>query len=172
MIATTITEAREKILAGEITLTELVEDYFATIEAKNGEINAFMFTDKEQALKDAERIQQKVKEGNYGSLLGAIMGIKDAICEAGKPTTCASEVLGDFHSVYDATVIERLKAQDAILIGRCNMDEFAMGSTNEYSRYGAARNPNDTTKVTGGSSGGSAAAIAAKMANATLGSAQ
>lgn len=77
--------------------------------------------------------------GNHGPLLGAIMGIKDVICEKGKPTTCASEILGDFHSVYDATVIDRLKAADAILIGRVNMDEFAMGSTNEYSRYGAAK---------------------------------
>ena len=170
LIATTITEARTKLLAGEITLTELVEEYFARIEAQNGKINAFVFTDKKQALLDAERIQQKIKEGTSGALTGAIMGIKDAICESGRPTTCASEILGNFHSVYDATVIERLKNEDAILIGRTNMDEFAMGSTNEYSRYGAAHNPHDTTKVTGGSSGGSAAAVAANMSNATLGS--
>lgn len=170
MIATTITEAREKVLAGETTLKDLVEAYFANIEASNEDINAFVYSNKQQALEDAERIQKKVDSGSYGSLVGAVMGIKDAICESGKPTTCASEVLGDFHSVYDATVIERLKAEDAILIGRTNMDEFAMGSTNEYSRYGVAHNPHDTTKVTGGSSGGSAAAVAANMANATLGS--
>ena len=166
----TIAEAREKVLAGETTLPKLVEDYFSEIESRNGEINAYVFTDKQAALEQAERIQQKVNEGTHGALMGAIMGIKDVICEKGKPTTCASEVLGDFHSVYDATVIERLKAEDAIFLGRLNMDEFAMGSTNEYSRYGAARNPHDTSKVTGGSSGGSAAAVAANMANATLGS--
>lgn len=166
----TIAEARRKVLAGEVTLPELVEDYFARIEAQNSEINAFVYTDKALALQQAERIQQKVKDGSYGALMGAIMGIKDVICEKDKPTTCASHMLGDFRSVYDATVIERLKAADAIFLGRLNMDEFAMGSTNEYSRYGVARNPHDPSKVTGGSSGGSAAAVAANMANATLGS--
>ncbi|MBO6536283.1 MAG: Asp-tRNA(Asn)/Glu-tRNA(Gln) amidotransferase subunit GatA [Balneolaceae bacterium] len=170
MIPKTIQEAKQQILAGTLTLTDLVEQYFTNIDASNEEINAFVYLNKEDALKQAQSIQKKVDAGNHGPLLGAIMGIKDVICEKGKPTTCASEILGDFHSVYDATVIDRLKAADAILIGRVNMDEFAMGSTNEYSRYGAAKNPHDTSKVTGGSSGGSAAAVAANMANTTLGS--
>ncbi len=170
MIPKTIQEARAQILAGTLTLTDLVEHYFANIDASNEEINAFVYLNKEDALEQAKSIQQKIDAGTYGPLLGAVMGIKDVICEKGKPTNCASEILADFHSVYDATVIERLQAADAILIGRVNMDEFAMGSTNEYSRYGAARNPHDTTKVTGGSSGGSAAAVAANMANTTLGS--
>ncbi|MCR9132194.1 MAG: aspartyl/glutamyl-tRNA amidotransferase subunit A [bacterium] len=170
MIPKTIQEAKQQILAGTLTLTDLVEQYFTSIDASNEEINAFVYLNKEDALKQAQSIQKKVDASNHGPLLGAIMGIKDVICEKGKPTTCASEILGDFHSVYDATVIDRLKAADAILIGRVNMDEFAMGSTNEYSRYGAAKNPHDTTKVTGGSSGGSAAAVAANMANTTLGS--
>jgi aspartyl-tRNA(Asn)/glutamyl-tRNA(Gln) amidotransferase subunit A len=167
---TTIKEAREKVLAGDVTLRELVEAYKSEIESRNDEINAFVYLDFESAFEQADAIQKKVENGESGALTGAIMGIKDVICEHDKPTTCASNILENFESVYDATVIERLKAEDAIFIGRLNMDEFAMGSTNEYSRYGAAKNPNDTSKVTGGSSGGSAAAIAANMVNATLGS--
>lgn len=170
MTISTIAETRQKVLAGEVTLRELVEAYKTEIEARNNEVNAFVFLDFEGAFQQADEIQKKVKNGTPGSLLGAVMGIKDVICERGKPTTCASNILEDFESVYDATVIERLHSEDAILIGRLNMDEFAMGSTNEYSRYGAAKNPHDITKVTGGSSGGSAAAVAAGMSNATLGS--
>ncbi|MEQ9309017.1 MAG: amidase family protein [Balneolaceae bacterium] len=170
MTIKTITEARQKVLAGEVTLRELVEVYKSQIEAKNDDINAFVYLDFEEAFKQADLIQKKVEEGTAGSLVGAVMGIKDVICERGKPTTCASNILEDFESVYNATVIDRLRNEDAIFIGRLNMDEFAMGSTNEYSRYGAAKNPRDITKVTGGSSGGSAAAIAAEMSNATLGS--
>ncbi len=170
MTINTIAEARRKVLAGEVTLRELVEAYKKQIEARNEEVNAYVYLDFESAFQQADEIQKKVKNGTTGSLLGAVMGIKDVICERGKPTTCASNILDGFESVYNATVIDRLEAEDAIFIGRLNMDEFAMGSTNEYSRYGAAKNPHDTTKVTGGSSGGSAAAIAAGMANATLGS--
>lgn len=170
MTINTITEARQKVLAGEVTLRELVEAYKSQIEAKNGDINAFVYLDFEEAFKHADLIQKKVEKGTAGSLVGAVMGIKDVICERGKPTTCASNILEGFESVYDATVIDRLRNEDAIFVGRLNMDEFAMGSTNEYSRYGAAKNPRDITKVTGGSSGGSAAAVAAGMSNATLGS--
>lgn len=170
MTIQTIAEAREKVLAGEVTLRELVEGYKSQIEAANEEVNAYVYLDFEGAFEQADAIQKKVENGEAGALVGAVMGIKDVICERGKPTTCASNILENFESVYDATVIERLHTQDAILIGRLNMDEFAMGSTNEYSRYGAAKNPHDTTKVTGGSSGGSAAAVAAGMANVTLGS--
>lgn len=170
MTISTIAEARAKVLAREITLKELVSEYKSQIEATNDDINAFVYLDFEDAFLQAEAIQKKVDQGEAGSLLGAVMGIKDVICERGKPTTCASKMLSNFESVYDATVIERLKAEDAILIGRLNMDEFAMGSTNEYSHYGVAKNPHDLTKVTGGSSGGSAASVAAGMANATLGS--
>lgn len=166
----TITEARAKVLAGDVTLRELVQAHKEQIESRNDEVNAFVFLDFEAAFKQADEIQKKIKTGTAGALLGAVMGIKDVICERGKPTTCASNILENFESVYNATVIERLVAEDAILIGRLNMDEFAMGSTNENSKYGAATNPYDSTKVTGGSSGGSAAAVAAEMANTTLGS--
>lgn len=170
MEISTIVEAREKVLAGEVTLRELVEAYKSKIEERNDVVNAFVYLDFDSAFEQADRIQEKANKGSSGSLLGAVMGIKDVICERGKPTTCASNILENFESVYNATVIDKLIAEDAILIGRLNMDEFAMGSTNENSKYGAATNPHDRSKVTGGSSGGSAAAVAAKMVNSTLGS--
>ena len=161
---------RQEILDNKISLKDIVANYISEIESKNSEVNAFVTTYFEEALKRAEEVEKKIKNGTAGSLAGAVMGIKDLICERGKRTTCASEILGDFESVYDATVVERLLAEDAILIGRTNMDEFAMGSTNQFSRYGAVKNPVDLTKVPGGSSGGSAAAVAADMVNTTLGS--
>lgn len=166
----TISEAREKVFSGEVKLRQIVEQYINKIESDNEEINAFVYTDFEGALAQAEEVQNRIDEGSAGKLAGVVMGIKDLICERNKPTTCASEILEGFESVYDATVIKRLKAEDAILIGRVNMDEFAMGSTNEYSKYGAVKNPNNTEMVPGGSSGGSAATVAADMATATLGS--
>lgn len=165
-----IAEIRQEILDNKLSLKDIVTNYIAKIEDQNSEINAFVSTYFDEALSQAEEIEKKIKDGTAGSLAGAVLGIKDLICERGRRTTCASEILGDFESVYDATVIERLKAQDAILIGRTNMDEFAMGSANQFSRYGAVKNPVDQTKVPGGSSGGSAAAVAADMVNATLGS--
>ncbi len=166
----TISGIREQILDDELSLKQVVEQFKSNIESSNEEVNAFVFTNFEEALKQAESVEKKIKDGTAGKLAGAIIGIKDLICERGKPVTCASEILSDFESVYDATVIEKLKDEDAVIIGRTNMDEFAMGSTNQFSKFGAVKNPKDTTKVPGGSSGGSAAAIAAQMANTTLGS--
>lgn len=165
-----IAEIKEQILNENLSLKDIVSEYIAAIDDQNPEINAFVSTYFEEALSEAELIENKIKKGTAGSLAGAVLGIKDLICERGRQATCASEILGDFESVYDATVIERLKAEDAILIGRTNMDEFAMGSANQFSRYGAVKNPVDISKVSGGSSGGSAAAVAAKMVNASLGS--
>jgi len=165
-----IAEIQEQILNENLSLKDIVTNYIATIEEQNPEINAFVSTYFEEALSEAEIIENKIKNGTAGSLAGAVLGIKDLICERGRQATCASEILGDFESVYDATVIERLKAEDAILIGRTNMDEFAMGSANQFSRYGAVKNPVNTSKVSGGSSGGSAAAVASKMVSASLGS--
>lgn len=166
----TISETQEKVFSGELSLKDIVEETIRSIEARNDEINAYVYTDFEAALEEADRIQKKVEEGTAGKLAGVVMGIKDLICEKDKPTTCASEILENFESVYDATVIERLRAEDAILIGRLNMDEFAMGSANQYSAHGPAKNPVNTDYVPGGSSGGSAAAVAADMAAVTLGS--
>ncbi|HCT52722.1 MAG TPA: Asp-tRNA(Asn)/Glu-tRNA(Gln) amidotransferase GatCAB subunit A, partial [Balneola sp.] len=165
-----IAEIREQILNENLSLKDIVKSYIAKIEEQNSEVNAFISTYFEEALSEAENIEKKIKNGTAGSLAGAVLGIKDLICERDRVATCASEILGDFESVYDATVIERLKAEDAILIGRTNMDEFAMGSANQFSRYGVVKNPVDTSKVSGGSSGGSAAAVAANMVTATLGS--
>ena len=165
-----IAEIREQILNENLSLKDIVKSYIAKIEEQNSEVNAFISTYFEEALSEAENIEKKIKNGTAGSLPGAVLGIKDLICERDRIATCASEILGDFESVYDATVIERLKAEDAILIGRTNMDEFAMGSANQFSRYGVVKNPVDTSKVSGGSSGGSAAAVAANMVTATLGS--
>jgi aspartyl-tRNA(Asn)/glutamyl-tRNA(Gln) amidotransferase subunit A len=165
-----IAEIREQILNEKLSLKDIVTNYIAEIEGQNSEINAFVSTYFEEALSEAEGIEKKIKNGTAGSLAGAVLGIKDLICERGRIATCASEILGDFESVYDATVIERLKAEDAILIGRTNMDEFAMGSANQFSRYGVVKNPVDISKVSGGSSGGSAAAVASQMVNASLGS--
>ncbi|MBD3615610.1 MAG: Asp-tRNA(Asn)/Glu-tRNA(Gln) amidotransferase subunit GatA [Gracilimonas sp.] len=166
----TIAETREKVLSGETKLREIVEHYIEQIEAQNSSINAYVNTDFEDALTRADEIQKRIDNGTSGKLAGVVMGIKDLISERGKKLTCASKILENFESVYDATVIERLRAEDVIFIGRLNMDEFAMGSANEYSNFGATKNPHNTDKVPGGSSGGSAAAVAADMAMATLGS--
>lgn len=163
-------QVRTSLDAGELTVTEIVNHYIENIEQRNDEINAVISIDKETALKQAAEIQERIDDGTAGKLAGMIVGIKDLICEKDKKATCASNILSDFESIYDATVIERLKDEDAILLGRLNMDEFAMGSSNENSIYGPARNPVDTSKVPGGSSGGSAAAVAADFCTASLGS--
>lgn len=165
-----ISEIQSEVKSGKINLTQLVEDFISTIESQNPEINALVHTSFEQALAESKVIEDKIKSGTAGPLAGAVFAIKDLICEHGKPATCASNVLDSFESVYDATVIERLKNADAILIARANMDEFGMGSTNEYSKYGSTKNPADITKVPGGSSGGSAAAVSSDMVNVALGS--
>ncbi len=164
-----IVPLRTQIQEKKTTLSDVVT---ACLEAagKRKEINAFTSLYEDAALKEAEIIQKKLEEGRAGRLAGAVMGIKDIISERDKKVTCASRMLQSFEGVYDATVIERLKAEDALFIGRTNMDEFGMGSSNENSAFGPARNPHDPTKVTGGSSGGSAAAVAAGFCNAALGS--
>lgn len=164
-----IAESRELIQAGK-PLRELVEEYANQIDQLNPELNICVRDYRDQALAEAEEIQKKIDKGTQGKLAGAVFGIKDVIAERGRIVSCSSVMLRDFESVYDATVIQRLKSEDAILLSRLNMDEFAMGSSTEHSAYGPSRNPHNPRRVTGGSSGGSAAAVAANMANATLGS--
>lgn len=166
----TITETRQKLDAGEVSLTRVVQHFINQIEEKNGEVNAFISTSFDEALNRAETIQKKIEKGEAGKLAGAVIAVKDAIVESGKISSSSSKMLSNFESVFDATVLERLKKEDAIIIGRTNMDEFAMGSANQFSYYGPTKNPLDLTKVPGGSSGGSAAAVAGGMANAALGS--
>lgn len=162
-------EIRDSIKAGDITLPELVRHYLEHIDDKNSEINAVVHIDKDQAMEDARLIQNKIENDEAGKLAGMVVGVKDIICEKGRKVTCASDMLAGFESLYDATAIERLREQDALLLGRLNMDEFAMGSSTENSIYGPTKNPADTTRVPGGSSGGSAAAVAAEFCTAALG---
>ena len=161
---------QKALQAGDTSLQEVVESYIRTIDKTNPSINSFISIQAEQALSRAEEVQKKIESKTAGKLAGAVFGIKDLITEKGKIASCASNMLKNYEAVYDATVIEKLKAEDAVFIGRLNMDEFAMGSSNENTIYGPVRNPHDTSRVPGGSSGGSAAAIAAEQCNLTLGS--
>ncbi len=161
---------REQLTSGKVSLHELAEGYLETIRSRNPEINAFIDVDEADVQKQAASIQKKIDNGAAGSLAGTIVGVKDVICEKGKKVTCASHILHNFESVYEATVIKKLREEDALLIGRANMDEFAMGSSTENSVYGPSKNPVNTEYVTGGSSGGSAAVVAADMCDVSLGS--
>ena len=163
-------QIQQSLKSGNISLPDVVQNYIQNIEEHNDEINAVVSLDTDDALNQAKQIQKRIEEGTAGKLAGMVIGVKDLICEKDKQTTCASNILEDFESVYDATVIERLRDEDAILLGRLNMDEFAMGSSTENTIYGPTRNPADTSKVAGGSSGGSAAAVAADFCTASLGS--
>ncbi len=165
----TIDDIQQGIKDRKISLSEVTKSYIETINKDNEAINAVVSIDEERALQTAERIQKRIEEGTAGKLAGAVIGIKDLICEEKKPATCASDILANFESVYDATVIQKLKDEDALLLGRLNMDEFAMGSSNENSIYGPVHNPHNHDKVPGGSSGGSAAAVAADFCSAALG---
>jgi aspartyl-tRNA(Asn)/glutamyl-tRNA(Gln) amidotransferase subunit A len=161
---------QEQLKNGKSTLPDLVDSYLERIEKENPRINAFVSVDGDTARKEAKRIQKKIEDGSAGKMAGAVVGVKDVICEKGKVTSCASNILRDFESVYDATVIEKLRREDALFIGRLNMDEFAMGSSNENTIYGTVHNPHNPDKVAGGSSGGSAAAVAGNLCNLALGS--
>ncbi len=162
-------EIQSEISLGEITLPDLVKGYLARI--KEGErLNIFNEVFEDEARDKAHSIQQKIEKGSHGRLAGMVVAIKDNICFAGHKVSASSKILEGFESLFNATVVERLLAEDAIIIGRTNCDEFAMGSSNENSAFGPVLNPLDETRVPGGSSGGSAAAVAAGMCLAALGS--
>ncbi|HJT28205.1 MAG TPA: amidase family protein, partial [Pyrinomonadaceae bacterium] len=143
---------------------QTVEFSINAAEKLNETLNAFLQIDREGALGRAEKI------GLGGPLAGIPIAVKDNICVKGMQASCGSKILGDYHPPYNATVIERLKNAGAVVIGKTNCDEFAMGSSNENSAFGPVRNPWDTTRVSGGSSGGSAAAVAAGIVPVALGS--
>ena len=153
---------------GEISLEELVSDYLKKINAS--QTNSFIEVFDAEALLKAKEIAEKIKLGTQGSLAGMVIGIKDNLCYKNHKSSGASKILENFESIFSATAIERLIAEDAIIIGRLNCDEFAMGSSNEKSIYGPTLNPHDNSKVPGGSSGGSAAAVAEGLCLASLGS--
>ena len=154
----------------ETTCIDIVENYLATISEKNPEINAFVEVFAEEALEKAKIIDQKISDGTAGQLAGMVIGVKDNICIKNHKLTASSKILDGFESLFNATVIEKLLAEDVIIIGRLNCDEFAMGSANENSVYGSVKNPHNLSKVPGGSSGGSAAAVASNFCLAALGS--
>lgn len=167
----TIKELRDGIASGTITAEEASAEYLAEAEAGNPEINAYISIRKEKALSEAKKMDEEIRSGKKpGALCGVPMAIKDNILMEGEVCTSGSKMLKDYVSAYDATVIKKLKSAGAIIIGKANMDEFAMGSSTENSAYGTVRNPRDKTLVPGGSSGGSAAAVAANMALGALGS--
>lgn len=167
----TALELGKAIKDGKVTAVEATKQVLDSVKAQNDTINAYITVCEEKALADAACVQAKIESGELTSpLAGVPFAIKDNICTKGVKTTCASHILGDFAPIYDATVMEKLNAAGVITVGKVNMDEFAMGSTSETSYYGATKNPWDTNKVPGGSSGGAAAAVAGKMAVASLGS--
>ena len=167
----TISELREKFIAGSLTPTEVVKDYLALIADKDEEIHAFLDVYEEDAIAAAEVATKEYKEkgADTSALLGIPFAIKNNILIKGYKATAASKMLADYTAVYDATVIKKLKEAGAIIIGSTNMDEFAMGSSTENSAFGPTKNPVDTDRVPGGSSGGSAAAVAMGAVPAALG---
>ncbi len=160
-----------KIKSGEITSPEAVKATLDKIAAADKSCNAYITVLADEAMTKAQAVQKKIEAGELTSpLAGVPLAVKDNICTKGAKTSCASKILGDFKPPYNAGAIERLESAGMVVVGKTNMDEFAMGSTTETSFYGAARNPWDVSKVPGGSSGGSAAAVAAKEAVCALGS--
>jgi len=167
----TAKELRQKIVAGEVTSAATTESVFARIEARDGVIGAYISTDRERALAKAAEVDRRIAAGEHvGLLAGVSVAVKDNMCTTWGATTCASRILENFHAPYNATVVEKLEAADAVIVGKTNMDEFAMGSSTENSGLKQTVNPWDTTRVPGGSSGGSAAAVADRLCRAALGS--
>ena len=166
----TIHELHEKLKNREISAKELTESIFKRLSETEEKIKAYLTITKDEAQKQTEEADKDIKSGNASPLTGIPLAIKDNICTDGIKTTCASRILESFIPPYDAAVITKLKKSGYILVGKTNMDEFAMGSSTENSAFGATRNPYDLDRVPGGSSGGSAAAVAADECIAALGS--
>ncbi|MEJ2746026.1 MAG: amidase, partial [bacterium] len=167
----TVYEAAEAIRKRELSAKELVSDCLERTRAVEGKIHSFAEVYETDALAEAEAADARIaKGGSHGPLEGIPIGIKDNLCVEGRPATCSSRILKGFVAPYNATVIERLRKAGAVFLGRTSMDEFAMGSSTETSCYGITRNPWDTERVPGGSSGGSTAAVAAREVPAALGS--
>jgi aspartyl-tRNA(Asn)/glutamyl-tRNA(Gln) amidotransferase subunit A len=167
----TLHELRERLIKHEIKAADLVESIYHRIESVDPKIRAYLTLTRPQALAQAEEVDRRIRDGLIvGSLAGLPMAIKDNICTEGVQTTCSSKILEGFVPPYDATVIERLKKAGYILVGKTNLDEFAMGSSTENSGFFTTRNPWDLDRIPGGSSGGSAAAVAAGACIAALGS--
>ncbi len=160
-----------RVNAGEISAVALANESLQQIDSQEGEIHAFVEIQREQVLRKAQAIDDGVAQGkNMGVLAGVPLALKDNLCQHGEVTSCASNILSGWRPPYDATVVSRIETAGVLIVGKTNMDEFAMGSSTENSAFGPTKNPHDTTKVPGGSSGGSAAAVAASMTPLSLGS--
>ena len=167
----TATQLGEKIKAGEITSFEATKAVIEKIKTADEKFKAYITLNEEDALNRAKEVDEKIKNGEYTSILAGVpIAIKDNICTKGTKTTCASHILDNFVPVYNATVIEKLTNAGMVVVGKLNMDEFAMGSTTETSYFGATKNPWNTENVPGGSSGGAAASVAGLEAICALGS--
>ncbi|MDP6674035.1 MAG: amidase, partial [Gammaproteobacteria bacterium] len=165
----TITEIAAALREGSVTSRQLTEAALARIDAGDGALNAFITVTKDQALIAADAADAVLAAGNGGPLTGVPIAHKDIFCTRDILTTCGSRILDNFVSPYDATVVSNLAAAGAVVVGKTNMDEFAMGSSNETSFFGPVANPWDTARSPGGSSGGSAAAVAAGFVPAATG---
>ncbi|MGY8818925.1 MAG: Asp-tRNA(Asn)/Glu-tRNA(Gln) amidotransferase subunit GatA [Pseudomonadales bacterium] len=166
----TLAEIARALTDKQFSAEELTRSLLARIQQLDPQLNSFITVTEEQALDQAKAADARRANGENGALLGAPIGHKDLFCTQGIRTSCGSKILDNFQAPYDATVVERLSAAGAVSLGKLNMDEFAMGSANESSYYGAVKNPWDTSRVPGGSSGGSAAAVAARLLPAATGS--
>ena len=164
-----VAELSAALAAGKVSSVELTRMFLDRIAGLNGELNAFITVDEARSLADARRADARRARGEGGPLAGIPLAHKDIFCTRGMLTTCGSKMLANFASPYDAHIVERFDQAGAVLLGKCNMDQFGMGSSSENSHFGPVRNPWDRRLVPGGSSGGSAAAVAARMAPAATG---
>ena len=166
----TIHEARQKLRGGELRAEALVRSYLTRIDAVDAKLGAYLTVTRDTALARAQAVDRRIGKGEpLGPLEGIPLAIKDVICTKGVRTSCGSKILAAFIPPYDATVILRLQAAGAVILGKTNMDEFAMGSSTENSAFFPTRNPWDLDRVPGGSSGGSAAAVAGDLCAGALG---
>lgn len=168
-IPKSLKEIKSLLSDGSLTCEKLVKTYLDKINSQK-DLNVFINVFSEDAILRAKEIDVRLNNGAAGKLAGLVLSVKDVISVKDKPLTCASKILDNFSAIYNATVIERLLKEDAVIIGKTNCDEFAMGSSNENSHYGPVKNPVDKSRVPGGSSGGSAVSVAANMCLLSLGS--
>lgn len=166
----TIHQLHDLLIRREVTSKEATEAFYRRIEEVEGKIHAYLMLTEDEAMRQAEEVDRKILKGEpIGVLAGIPIGLKDILCTKGVRTTCGSKILGNYIPFYDGTVIRKLREREAVFLGKLNMDEFAMGSSTENSGFQVTRNPWDLQRIPGGSSGGSAAAVAADECAAALG---